>query len=103
MTVVRSKWVFKIKQNNAREIVLFKGRVVALGFSQIEGVNFTETHAPVVRAQNMRLLLALIAFLNLETLHADVDTAFLYGILDTLIYIILRHAGRTLGRNFSIS
>ena len=41
--LVGCKWVFKIKRNG-----VYRARLVAQGFSQIPGVNFTESYSPVV-------------------------------------------------------
>ena len=40
---VKSKWVFKIKRDGT-----FRARIVACGYSQIPGVNFSDNYAPVV-------------------------------------------------------
>ncbi|KAH9096847.1 hypothetical protein LEN26_017272 [Aphanomyces euteiches] len=58
----------------------FKARLCLKGYLQIAGVDFTDTHAPVLRLDSLRLLCALIATL-------DVKTAFLNGNLDEDIYM----------------
>jgi hypothetical protein len=55
------KWVYKLKRNEAREIVKHKARLVARGFVQQEGIDFNEVFAPVARMESVRLLLALAA------------------------------------------
>ena len=42
-----------------------KARLVAQGHSQIEGIDYTETFAPVVRYDSVRVFLALSACLRL--------------------------------------
>lgn len=42
------KWVFVRKQNERNEIVRYKARLVAQGFSQRPGVNYEETYSPVM-------------------------------------------------------
>ena len=49
---MKSKWVFKIKQNG-----VFHARLVACGYSQIPGVDFTENYLPVVHDITFFLLL----------------------------------------------
>ena len=44
----------------------FKSRLVAKGFTQIEGVDYKETFSPMMRIASIRLLLALVAHLELE-------------------------------------
>ncbi|CAG4978543.1 unnamed protein product [Colias eurytheme] len=84
--VVQCKWVLRKKydcDNNIR----FRARLVARGFSQVQGVDYTETFSPVVRHTTLRLLFALSVQNNLDITHLDVTTAFLYGILEEDIYI----------------
>ena len=83
---VSCKWVFKLKDLPDGG-TKHKARLVARGFSQVEGVDFDETYAPVVRYQSLRMM---IAIANEEQMHLhqmDVKTAFLYGDLEEEIYM----------------
>jgi len=60
---------------------------VAKGFTQIEGVDYEETFSLVVRIAFVRLLLALVAHLDLELFQMDVKTTFLNGNLEEEIYM----------------
>jgi hypothetical protein len=80
--VVGSKWVFKAKKDAAGEITKFKARLVAKGFSQVAGVNYFETFAPVATFASSRTILALAASLDLEIHQMDVKSAYLNGELD---------------------
>jgi hypothetical protein len=55
------KWVYKLKRNEAGEIIKHKARLVARGFVQQEGIDFDEVFAPVARMESVRLLLMLAA------------------------------------------
>ena len=59
--VVDCQWVLRIKKNAAREIETYKARLVAKGFTQIYGVDYYETYAPVTKLASFRLLLVLAA------------------------------------------
>ena len=52
-------------------------RLVAKGFLQIEGIDYTDTFAPGTQLTSFRILLILAANFNLKITHLDVKTAFL--------------------------
>ena len=56
--VIGTKWIFKNKQDENGIIVRNKARLVAQGYSQVEGIDFDETYAPVARLESIRILLA---------------------------------------------
>ena len=81
------KWVFKLKLNPDNSIAWYKACLVAKGYSQVPGQDFTETTLPVARLVLYRVLLSLAAKMNLEAHHLDIETAFLNGTLDEEIYM----------------
>jgi len=81
------KWVFKIKRDALNNFQRYKARLVAKGYSQVAGLDFDKTFAPVVRIDSIRVLLALSAHLGLHIIHADCKTAFLNGRSDLEIYL----------------
>ena len=85
--VVSSKWVFKMKTNSDGWIERFKARLVARGFSQVAGIDYDETFAPVAKIQSIRLILSLATIPNLELQQMDVKSASLYGELDEEVYM----------------
>jgi hypothetical protein len=58
VNVIRTKWVFKNKQGEDGEVVMNKAHLVAQGYSQVEGLDFEETFAPVAHLEAIRILLA---------------------------------------------
>jgi hypothetical protein len=56
--VVGTKWVFCNKQDEHGVVTRNKARLVAKGYSQVEGLDFDETYAPVARLESIRILLA---------------------------------------------
>ena len=77
--LIGSKWVFKVKYGESGKIDRFKCRVVALGFSQISGTDYSEIFAPVARFGTIRTLLAIGVQRGMNIQQMDVTTAFLNG------------------------
>ena len=74
---IGSRWVLKRKRNRRGYVLKYKGRIVAKGCSQIEGVHFGETFAPTLRMQSLRIILAYAAYKGWSLRQLDVKTAFL--------------------------
>ena len=62
--ILRSKFVFDDKRGPEGQLLKFKARLVAMGFTQVEGVDYFDTFASVMTTKSFRTLLALW---NLET------------------------------------
>jgi Reverse transcriptase (RNA-dependent DNA polymerase) len=87
--VVDCKWVFKLKQGPDGEVIWYKAQLVARGFTQVKGIDYTETFAPVVKFTSIRILLALTALNDWDLQQMDVKTAFLNSELNEEIYMNL--------------
>nr|GFA63891.1 retrovirus-related Pol polyprotein from transposon TNT 1-94 [Tanacetum cinerariifolium] len=57
-SVIKTKWIFKNKKDKSRLVIRNKARLVAVGYSQQEGIDYDETFAPVTRIEAIRLFLA---------------------------------------------
>ena len=77
---VKHKWVFEIKRSGR-----FRARLVACGYGQIPGVDFTEVYSPVVNDITFRIAMALLIYYGYDSLIFDVETAFLHGELKEVI------------------
>ena len=60
---------------------------MALGYSQIPGVDYTDNFAPVAHDVSFRIALARMMVEKLESLVMDVETAFLYGDIEEEIFM----------------
>lgn len=60
---------------------------MAKGFTQREGVDFSEIFSPVVKQASIRAIMSKAAVEDLEIEQMDVKTAFLHGSLDETIYM----------------
>lgn len=85
--VLKNRWVFKTKISPLNQEVTFKARLVVKGFNQVEGIDFEETFAPVVRYESVRAILALAAAQNYNIIQFDVETAFLNSELEEETYM----------------
>lgn len=52
--VIGTKWVFKNKTDESGNVVRNKARIVAQGYTQVEGIDFDETFVPVARLESIR-------------------------------------------------
>lgn len=77
--IVGCRWVFDIKRNAAGEITRYRARLVAQGFSQVPGVNFFDTYAPVAKLASVRTVLAIANRRDMELEQVDIKSAYLYG------------------------
>lgn len=86
---IGNKWHLKTKTSTSGEIIDYKSRLVAQGFSQVLGRDYNETFAPVCKMSSFRSLIALAGPKNLHLEHLDVKTAFLQAELpeDSTIYM----------------
>ncbi|KAK2403016.1 hypothetical protein QL285_052490 [Trifolium repens] len=85
--IIGTKWVFRNKLNEQGEVVRNKARLVAQGYSQQEGIDFTETFAPVARLEAIRLLLSYAVNKGITLYQMDVKSAFLNGVISEEVYV----------------
>jgi hypothetical protein len=84
---VTSKWIYKIKHAADGSIEKYKARFVAKGFSQVEGVDYDDTFAPVARYSSIHTIIALTASMGWKLHQMDVKTTFLNGEIEEEVYI----------------
>jgi hypothetical protein len=64
-----------------------KARLVAQGFSQVEGLDFREIFAPVAHLDAIRILLAFAASKGFKLYQMDLKSAFLNGVIQEEVYV----------------
>ena len=63
-SMVGSKWIYRVKQATDGSVEKHKAKFVAKGFSQVEGIDYEETFAPIARYSSIISILALSAHMG---------------------------------------
>nr|GFA21736.1 retrovirus-related Pol polyprotein from transposon TNT 1-94 [Tanacetum cinerariifolium] len=85
-SVIKTKWIFKNKKDESSLVIRNKARLVAVGYSQQEGIDYDETFAPVAQIKAIRLFLAYAAHKDFTVFQMDVKTTVLNGFLKEEVY-----------------
>jgi transposase InsO family protein len=85
--VVGTKGVFRNKQDEHSVVTRNKARLVAKGYSQVEGLDFGETYAPIARLESIHILLAYATYHGFKLYQMDVKSAFLNGPIKEEVYV----------------
>ena len=85
--IIGTKWIYRNKQDENGLVVRNKARLVAQGYTQVEGIDFDETFAPVARLEAIRILLAYANHHDITLYQMDVKSAFLNGKLEEEVYV----------------
>ena len=85
--IIGTKWIYRNKQDENGLVVRNKARLVAQGYTQVEGIDFDETFAPVARLEAIRILLAYANHHDIILYQMDVKSAFLNGKLEEEVYV----------------
>ena len=64
--IIGIKWIFRNKTNEEGNLIRNKARLAAQGYSQMKGVDYDETFAPVTCMESIRILLALACHLKFK-------------------------------------
>ncbi|WJX57421.1 hypothetical protein P8452_42986 [Trifolium repens] len=84
---IRCKWIFRFKENTDGSVNKYKARLVAQGFSQTAGFDFTETFSPVIKPATVRIILTLAVTFKWQVQQIDIKNAFLNGVLQEEVYM----------------
>jgi hypothetical protein len=79
--------VYKTKYDSKGKIERFKTRLLAKGFTQREGIDYTETFSSVSKKDSFRIMMALVTHHDLELHQMDVKIMFLNGDLQESVYM----------------
>ncbi|KAL3699391.1 hypothetical protein R1sor_017413 [Riccia sorocarpa] len=86
---VMARWIFKLKTSPDNSTApVHKARLVARGFEQRMGIDFTDTYSPVIKWTTLRLVIVFATQSSWKLTHIDIKTAFLYGDLEEEVYLV---------------
>ncbi|KAG9451352.1 hypothetical protein H6P81_011317 [Aristolochia fimbriata] len=85
--IIGTKWIFKNKTDAAGKIIRNKARLVAQGYTQVEGVDFEETFTPVARLGAIRLMISIACQLKIKLYQMDIKSAFLNGYISEEVFV----------------
>ena len=83
---IGGRWVYAVKSGPDNEDV-FKARYVAKGFTQREGIDYSDTFAPTAKFTTIRVYMQLAVELDLVIHQMDVKTAYLNAPIDVELYM----------------
>src|ERR1041385_7285314 len=86
--IIGTKWIFRNKQDEDGIVVKNKARLVAQGYTQIKGIDFGETYAPVACLESIHVMLAFANFNGILLYQMDVKSAFLNGEIEEEVYVM---------------
>jgi hypothetical protein len=85
--IVGNKWVFHNKQDEFGVVTRNTAKLVANWYSQVEGLDFKETFAPIARLESIRILFAYPTHNDFKLYQMDVKSEFLNGPIKEEVYV----------------
>ena len=85
--VIGCQWVFTVKVNLDGSIARLKAHLVAKGYAQTYGVDYSDTFSPVAKLTSIQLFISLTATHGWDLHQLDIKNVFLYGDLTKEVYM----------------
>jgi hypothetical protein len=87
ISVVSSKWIYKMKHAVDGSIENYKAIFVAQGFSQKEGIEYEKNFSPVARYSSIRTILSMASMMKWKVHQMDVKETLLNGEIKEEVYV----------------
>ena len=71
----------------SQDVIRNKVRLMAQGYTQIEGINFEETFAPVAQLEVIQITLAFASYKDFKLFQIDIKSAFLNTFIEEKVYV----------------
>ena len=85
--IIGSKWIYRNKLDEDKNIIRNKVRLVAKGYNQWKKIDFDKTFAPIARLEAIRMLFAFTYFMNFKLFQIDVKSIFLNDYIAEEVYV----------------
>ena len=85
--IVGCRFVLQKKHGADGKVTRYKAQLVAQGFSQQEGIDYSETFVPVIKSASLRVFLAVCAQHGWRVWQMDIKSAYLNGSINEDIYM----------------
>jgi hypothetical protein len=85
--VIDNKWIFCNKQDEHGVVTRNKAQLVAKRYSQVEGLDFDKTFAPIARLESIHILLAYATHHGFKLYQMDVKSTFLNDPIKEEVYV----------------
>ena len=83
---IENKWIFKKKTDADGNVTIYKARLVAKRFRQVQGVDYDETFSPIAMLKSVWIMLAIATFY--EIWQMDNKTAIHNGFIEEELYMM---------------
>eukprot|EP00249_Psilotum_nudum_P004748 c18249_g1_i1 orf=2-607(-) len=85
--IIGTKWIWKVKYRSDGTLDKFKARLVAQGYSQVEGFDFEDSFSPIIWMTTIHIILAMATYRKWPMYQMDVKSTFLNGDLKEEVYV----------------
>ena len=84
---VECRWMFSVKYQANGTLEIYKVRLVVKGYTQTQGIDYSEIFSPVAKIDTIRVLFSVAANKDWPYHQFDVKNAFLHGNIEEEMYM----------------